>query len=393
MSDKPILTNQKIAAMTSPHFQPFAVEQFLSEHEQGVQFNFSESGVHPMSYAELFALAQINTEELFDTLVDYPQVNGYESLRQNISAMYPGTSAANVLVTVGATEANTLIASTLLEQGDNVVRFRPTYEQLAGNASNLGFEVRTVDMVESRQWAIDVDALEATVDDRTRIIHVVNPNNPTGRVLSEDDRIALIRVAEQHGAWLVADEVYIGTDRNTDEPTASLWGSSERVIVVNSMSKAYGLPGLRLGWLLAPEPLIADFWRRHEYASIAATMMSMKLAEHALQPDTRVKLSARARKLIRRGFDTLVEALNEHASVFSVVPPEASAMSFVKFDLPVNSDELAASLLAEEDVLVIPGSKFGLENHFRFSSALPDDHLRAGLARFNKLVGRILAGQ
>lgn len=294
---------------------------------------------------------------------------------------------------MGATEANTLIAATLLEHGDNVVRFRPTYEQLAGNASNLGFEVRTVDMVESREWAIDVEALEAAVDDSTRIIHVVNPNNPTGRVLSEVDRAALTRVAEQHGAWIVADEVYIGTERGTDEPTASFWGTGERVIVVNSMSKAYGLPGLRLGWLTAPEELIAGFWRRHEYASISATMMSMKLAEHALAPEAREKLTARARGLIRRGFETLVEALSEHSGVFSVVPPEASAMSFVKFDLPVSSGELSARLLAEEDVLVIPGSKFGLERHFRFSSALPDDHLRAGLARFNELVGRILAGR
>lgn len=376
--------------MNGTGFKPFAVEQFLSEMEHGVHFNFSESGVHPMSYAELFTLAQIDTNELFSTLVDYPQVNGFEGLRANIAAMYPGAGTANVLVTVGATEANTLIAATLLERGDNVVRFRPTYEQLAGNASNLGFEVRTVDMIEAQDWAIDLAALEAAVDDQTRVIHVVNPNNPTGRVLSSADRAALIRIAEKHGAWIVADEVYIGTERGTDDPTDSFWGATERAIVVNSMSKAYGLPGLRLGWLVAPESLVPQFWRRHEYASISATMMSMKLAERALAPEARAKLTARARGLIRRGFDTLVDALNVHAGVFSVVPPEASAMSFVKFDLPIDSDELVTRLLAEEDILVIPGSKFGLEGYFRFSSALPADHLGEGLNRFNRVVERVL---
>jgi len=380
-------------SMTTNRFQPFAVERFLSETEHGVRFNFSESGVHPMSYAELFSLARIDTEALFATLVDYPQVNGFESLRQNIASLYPGANTDNILVTVGATEANTLIAATLLERGDNVVRLRPTYEQLAGNAHNLGFEVRTVDLIESRDWAIDVDGLESAVDGSTRIIHVVNPNNPTGRVLSEADRAALAGVAERHGAWIVADEVYIGTERDSDEPTASFWGTGERVIAVSSMSKAYGLPGLRLGWLAAPEALIPRLWRRHEYASISATMLSMKLAEYALAPATRVKLTARARRLIRHGFETFVEALHEHPGVFSVVPPQASAMSFVEFDLPVSSDELSARLLAEEDVLVIPGSKFGLERHFRFSSALPDEHLRAGLTRFNGLVGRVLAGR
>ncbi|EAQ96871.1 aminotransferase class I/II-fold pyridoxal phosphate-dependent enzyme [Congregibacter litoralis] len=371
-------------------FKAFAVEQYLSELEHGVQYNFSESGVHPMSYAELCDLADIDRDALFATLVDYPQVNGNQLLRERIAALYPKAHADNVLVTVGATEANTLVAATLLEDGDNVIRFSPTYEQLAGNAHNLGFEVRTVDMLPSRAWAIDGDGLTAAVDERTRIIHVVNPNNPTGQVLSDEDREAIIAAARGVGAWIVADEVYSGTERNSDEPTPSFWGNYERVIAINSMSKAYGLPGLRLGWLLAPASLISDFWRRHEYASITATMMSMHLAAAALAPTARDAITARARRLIRRGFDTLQEQLAHHPEVFSVVPPQASAMSFVKFNLPVDSDTFASRLLGEEDVLVIPGSRFGVEGHFRFSSALPDEHLRAGLARMNALTGRIL---
>ena len=373
-------------------FVPFAVEQFLSEHEHGVRFNFSESGVHPMCYDELFRLAQIDTEALFATLIDYPQVNGFDSLRQKIAALYPGAATENVLVTVGATEANTLAATTLMRPGDNMVRFRPTYEQLAGNALNLGHEVRAVDLVQGAGWAVDRDALAAAVDGRTRIIHVVNPNNPTGQTLGEADRAAILEAAEQWGAWIVADEVYAGTERNSDTPTPSFWGTNDRVIAINSMSKAYGLPGLRLGWLVAPGEVVTQAWRRHEYASIAASMFSMKLADAALAPVPRARLMERARGLIRRGFETLAEALGQHPGVFSVVPPQASAMSFVKFDLPVSSDDFAARLLAEEDVLVIPGSKFGLDGHFRFSSALPDDHLRAGLARLNALTGRILAG-
>jgi aspartate/methionine/tyrosine aminotransferase len=372
-------------------FQPFAVEQYLSETEHGVHYNFSESGVHPMSYAELFALAKVDTEALFARLVDYPQVNGTELLRERIAALYPQATAENVLVTVGATEANTLVAATLLDPGDNVVRFCPTYEQLAGNAHNLGYEVRSVDLLESESWAIDSESLSKAVDARTRIIHVVNPNNPTGRILSARDRGEILAAAQRVGAWIVADEVYIGTERDSDEPTASFWGDYERVIAINSMSKAYGLPGLRLGWLLAPRALIPQLWRRHEYASIAASMMSMELAAQALAPAARDAITARARGLIRRGFETLQMALETHPGVFSVVPPQASAMSFVKFDLPLSSDEFASRLLAEEDVLVIPGSRFGVEGHFRFSSALPDAHLRAGLARLNELTARVLA--
>ncbi|GAB5412818.1 MAG: aminotransferase [Congregibacter sp.] len=371
-------------------FQNFAVEQFLSENEHGVHFNFSESGVHPMSYAELFELAQIDRDELFSTLVDYPQVNGNEALRERIAALYPDASAANVLVTVGATEANTLVAATLLESGDNIVKFTPTYEQLTGNAHNRGCEVRSVEYLEDADWAIDGDALDKAVDTRTRIIHVVNPNNPTGRILSVADRQRIIAAASRVGAWVVADEVYSGTERETDLPTPSFWGDYERVVAINSMSKAYGLPGLRLGWLLAPEAHIAALWRRHEYASITATMMSMLLAEAALEPGVREQITARARGLIRRGFETLQRALTVHPGIYNVVPPQASAMSFVRYALPIGSEELVQRLLVEEGVLVIPGSRFGVDGHFRFSSALHEAHLEEGLARLNALTARLL---
>ncbi len=136
---------------------------------------------------------------------------------------------------------------------------------------------------------------------------------------------------------------------------------------------------------------MAAFWRRHEYASIAASMLSMKLAAAALHHEVHPLITARARRLIRRGFSTLCECLAEHPGVFAPVPPQASAMSFVHFDLPVSSETFAQRLREEEDVLVIPGARFGVENHFRFSSALPEPHLREGLARLNALTGRILS--
>ncbi|WP_171229334.1 aminotransferase class I/II-fold pyridoxal phosphate-dependent enzyme [Ruegeria sp. HKCCA4008] len=378
--------------MINRNFQPFRVEQFLSETEHGVVFNFSESGVHPMSLQGLVELAGIDLDSLLTTMIDYPQVNGKQTLRDTIAGLYPGASADGVMVTVGATEANTLVANTLLEPGDNVVCFRPTYEQISGNAANLGNEVRWVDLIESAGWGIDAEALERAVDDRTRIIHVVNPNNPTGRILTEADRARIVTAAERVGAWIVSDEVYAGTEREGDTETPSFWGSTDRVLVVNSMSKAYGLPGLRLGWLVGPEDIIQHCWRRHEYASIAASMLSMELADKALAEPARSKLKARARRLIRTGFDVLTEELARHQGVFSVVPPQASAMSFVRFNLPIASEAFSMRLLREKDVLVIPGSRFGVENHFRFSSALPEDHLRDGLAKLNDLTGDILNG-
>ncbi|MEO1549947.1 MAG: aminotransferase class I/II-fold pyridoxal phosphate-dependent enzyme [Pseudomonadota bacterium] len=367
-------------------FQPFAVEQYLSETEHGVRYNFSESGVHPMTLGDACALAGVDREALWEGVLDYPQVNGSDRLRAAIAGLYPGAGPENVLVTVGATEANTLVAGALLRPGARMLTLTPTYGQLPGNGVNLGAQVVEVPLSASDGWRLDPCALRAALSPAPALIHVVNPNNPTGQILSDADRMVLEDAADGSGAWLVADEVYGGTERAGRAPTASLWRADARRIVINSLSKAYGLPGLRLGWVVAPEEIITAMWRRHEYAAIAAPILSMVLAEAVLQPAARARITARARGLIDRGFETFQRHLRTLPGMFTLTPPMASAMSFVGYDLPIGSEDLARRLRTECDVLVVPGARFGCEGHFRFSSALPEDHLEAGLSRMMDLI-------
>ena len=367
-------------------FHPFQVEQFLSEHEQKARYNFSESGVHPMTVKELLAMAGLEADALGEVLLNYPEVNGDVTLRSQIAGLYEGATADNVLVTVGASEANHLVAAALLEDGDEVVAFQPTYQQLPGNAANRGITVKTVPMLAQEDWALDIDALDQAVTNKTRVIALVNPNNPTGRILTDTEVRAVINAADRVGAWIVADEVYAGTEREQNQATTSFWHQYDRVIAINSMSKAYGLPGLRLGWLVAPEEQIPALWRRHEYATISATMLANKLAEITLREEVRPQVVERARRLIRTGFDTLKSSLDSQPDIFSVVPPQASAMSFVHYNLDIDSHTLVSRLLDEHGMLVIPGSCFGLDHHFRFSSALPEDYLSAGLEKLHDVV-------
>ena len=167
---------------------------------------------------------------------------------------------------------------------------RPTYLQFGGIARNMGVTVRTVDLVEEAGWALDVDALAEAVTDRTRVIAVVNPNNPTGQILTEVEMDAIVEAARSADAWLLADEVYAGAERKSETVTPTFYGRYEKVLAVNSLSKAYGLPGLRIGWIVAPEDTIEDLWRRHEYAVVSTTMLSNKLATLALSPAVRPQL-------------------------------------------------------------------------------------------------------
>ena len=372
-------------------FHPFALENYLSDNEQNVDYNFSESGVHPLTLGELFELAERDTDELRDFLLDYPEVRGKASLREKIAALYPGATADNVLVTVGASEANHLVAATLLEPGDSVVAMQPGYPQLAGNARNLGVRVNALPLLENEGWALDIDALDRVIDASTRLISIINPHNPTGHILDAEERAALLSAARRVGAWIIADEVYAGTERGGAAATPTLWGEHDRVIAINSMSKAYGLPGLRTGWAIAPTDLVSDLWRRHEYATISATMLGNELTDIALDPTVRPKLTARARRLIDRGFDVLMRELSTHEGIYSVVPPQASAMCIVRYDLPVDSRHFVDRLVADYSTLVVPGDCFGLDRHFRFSSALDEDYLIEGIRRINALVGDILS--
>src|SRR5438132_8391583 len=139
---------------------------------------------------------------------------------------------------------------------------------------------------------------------KTKLIAVTYPNNPTGSIFSVEEMQRIIRICERTGAWLHADEVYRGTELQREE-TPTFWGMYDKVICVNSMSKAYGLAGLRIGWAVASPEMIEALWRRHEYAVIAAAGPSMKLAEIALQPAKREMLLNRQRRLSREGHGVL----------------------------------------------------------------------------------------
>ena len=211
--------------------------------------------MHPVLLRELLDLAGGGMDALLDTPLNYPEVNGDQALRERIAALYEGAGPENVLVTVGASEANYLLANTLLEPGDELAVMRPTYVQVEGAARNRGTVVRTFALDEERGWALDTDALDAAINERTKVVAVVNPNNPTGKILTEAEMDAIVRAAERVGAWLIADEVYGGAERERNDETPSFFGRYDKVIGVNSLSKAYGLPGLRLGWIVAPEEM------------------------------------------------------------------------------------------------------------------------------------------
>jgi aspartate/methionine/tyrosine aminotransferase len=366
-------------------FQPFEQERMMSKWENVVAYNLAESGVHPATVYDLTEDPAV-IEELLTTELNYVQANGIIELRERIAALYSGVTPDHLLVTVGCAEANYITLHTVLEPGDEMVVMLPNYLQVWGIAQNYGVRVKGFPLRPEQGWAPDLDELEAAVSDQTKLIAVCNPNNPTGYVLTEAEMDAVVSAAARVGAWLLADEVYNGAERLTDTRTPSFWGRYDRVLVTNGLSKAYGLPGLRIGWLVGPPDAVDEAWARHEYTTIGTTMLSNKLAALALSPQVRPRLIQRTRDYIRRGFPILEEWLDSHEGVFDLTPPQAAAIAFARYHLNINSTKLAKRLIHDKSVLIVPGDHFGLDHYLRISYGVPPNYLRAGLSRIHELL-------
>ena len=366
-------------------FQPFVMERLLSKWENQVDYNLSESGVHPAPVRELIPEPE-QVEQLLSTEFVYSQANGIPELRERIAALYPGATSENVLVTVGCIEANLISLQTLLEPGDEIAVMAPNYMQVWGAAQNLGMVVRTFDLSSDRKWELDVDSLNHAVTNRTKLIAVCNPNNPTGHILSSAEMDAVVTAADRVGAWILADEVYSGAERLTDEQTPSFWGRYDKVFANNSLSKACGLPGLRVGWIVGPPTEVDEAWARHEYLTISVATLSNQLAAVALSPEVRPKLVQRTRDYIRRGYPIFEEWMQSHGDLLSIVPPDAAAIAFPRYELEVNSTTFVERLIKEKSALVAPGDHFGVDRHLRISFGLPAEYLRGGLERIHQLL-------
>jgi len=365
-------------------FQPFKLERMLSTYENVVEYNLSESGVHPLTLRELLGDPAV-IEELLDTKLNYPQTNGILELRENIAALYPGATSDNVLVTVGAAEANYISVQTIANPGDRVAVMLPNYMQIWGIAHNSGMKVSSFHLKEEQGWALNVDDLDS-VSEKTKLLAVCNPNNPTGYILTEEEMDSIVAAAERVGAWLLADEVYRGAERVTDGETPSFWSRYDKVLAIGSLSKAYGLPGLRIGWVVAPKDVIDKLWARHEYTTIDTTMLANRLAALALSPDVRPRIIQRVRGYVRRGFPVFSAWLESHKGTFSLVPPQAAAIAFVRYHLNVNSTVLVERLIHEKSVLIVPGDHFGMDHFVRISFGLPHDYLTSALDRIHNLL-------
>jgi hypothetical protein len=329
---------------------------------------------------------------------------GLPALRQRvIERMGLGgrCSADDVLITAGTAEANFLAVTQLLRQGDDIVVDTPGWPQPLVLAEAIGANLRHLTRREERSWAFEMAELEALVSERTRLIFLCNPNNPTGHVLSEAELLEVVRIADRVGAFVLVDEVYAGLEWHGPHAPVhglhapahglrvpSIAGLYERGISTGSVSKALGLQGLRTGWLVTPNrTVLMDAVILRENTSEIMNVMGEVITEIALRPERYAHAIRKARVDGLRNLGVL-DAFIQARPELSWVRPQAGLVGLVHFDRSISSDELAQRALeAPFRTFVIPGSAYGCPQHVRLGvGGGASAHLELGLERFGALL-------
>ena len=296
--------------------------------------------------------------------------------------------ADDVLITAGAAEANYLALRQCLRAGDEIIIERPGWPQAEVLARATGAEIRIIDRDEDAGWVLPLDRLEAMVSPRTRMIFITNPNNPTGRLMDGDELARLAGIASRHDSWLVVDEVYAGLEWARDR-MPSIAGIYERGIATGSVSKVFGMQGLRLGWMICRDKgMIHDALVLREYSSQISNHLGEAITEVALRPDRRAELLARIRAGSLANLEMLTSFIESHPCL-SWHRPEAGLIGLVRLEGDALTGDMLAARALEPPyrTFLISGSAYGKPDHIRLGAGGgAAANLQAGLEKLTALL-------
>lgn len=340
----------------------FATELFFNLYEFTTPHLLCASDCETMSVSELLRLAGADPNELLDLRLGYTESPGHPDLRAAVSRLYERTSADEIVILGAPEEGIYLAMRTLLEPGDHVIVLTPAYDSLLNLAEHISGNVsRWPIRPTSGGWALDLDELERLITNDTRLVVVNFPHNPTGYLPTAAEFDALINIVRRRGAWLLCDEMYRGLERNPAGRPPSAADRYERAIVLSGLSKTYGLPGLRTGWLVVDDPATrAAIINWKHYTTICAAAPSEILATIALS--IHETLAARNRQIIAANLEAAAAFFDRWPALFDWRPPQAGSVALVGIDVP-SATNYCHVLARNAGVLLLPGPCLGADDH------------------------------
>lgn len=362
--------------------EPFALERFFARHEFSARHMLCASDCETFSISELLAMEPGAAAEFSALRLGYTETGGSLDLRREIAGMYDGISADDILVFAGAQEAIFVFMNAVLSAGDHLVVHTPCYQSLAAVAEAIGCHVTRWQSQASQGWALEPDWLPGQVTSSTRAVAVNFPHNPSG-YLPEAARFERIAdIARQRGLFLFSDEVYRFLEYKAEDRLPAACEIYENGVSLGVMSKAFGLAGLRLGWVASRNhELLRAMAVLKDYTTICTAAPSEYLSLLALRH--RREILGRNRDIIGRNLEYLDAFFEKHKRFFTWQLPKAGPVVFPAVSFAGSSDDFCASLLADQGVLLLPGRVFGdAAQHFRIGFGRRD--FRPGLDKISE---------
>jgi aspartate/methionine/tyrosine aminotransferase len=342
---------------------PFRIERFYARYEHSTRFMLSSSDCESRTIAELLELEPDAHERLLECWCGYTEPPGAPALRQAIASLYERTGAEEVVVTSCAEEGIFLIYHALLRPGDHAIVETPCYESALQLARSTGAEVSQWRRRYEDGWAHDLDALAGLIRPATRLIYLNQPHNPTGTLMARPVFEQVIGLARAHGLVVFSDEVYRELEHDPAGRLPAACDEYERAVSLGSISKSYGLPGLRIGWIATRDAALRDAVSMlKDYTTICASAPSELLTALALR-NRRVLLD-RNLAIVQRNLPLLDGFFERHAGTFDWVRPAASPIGFPRVR-GVSDVAQYCARLAETGVLLLPGSVYDQPEHVR----------------------------
>lgn len=375
-----------------PPPRDFALEVYFSRWQKAARHHLTASDSETLSLAELLALAGAADREAFAHMaLGYGDPRGGERLRRAIAAGYAEAGAETVLCFSGAQEAIHTAMHALLGPGDHAIVILPNYQSAETIPAGL-CAVSGAALDPARGWTLDIDAVAGALRANTRLVAINFPNNPTGKILERDRFDALVALCRRHGLWLFSDEVYRLIERDAALRLPAAVDAYERGVSVGGLSKSFGLPGLRIGWIACRDPaLLRRMERIKHYLSICTAAPSEMLAAIALETGDRIL--ARNRRIAAENIGLLRDFFDAHGDLLHWYVPDGGVVGFPRYRGAEGVDSFCARLIQRHGVLLLPASLYRSE-----LARIPADRFRIGFGRSGlaaglDALGRALSGK
>jgi aspartate/methionine/tyrosine aminotransferase len=343
---------------------PFELERFYDRWEFKAELMLSSSDCESMPIGELLELEPGSLERLTELRLGYTEVSGSDELRAAIAARHDRPEPDDVLTLAAAEEGVFLAYHAMVGPGDHVIVEAPCYGSAIEVARSTGADVSLWQRRFEDGWAHDFDALRALIRPQTSFIYFNSPSNPTGTQLSAEGQAELVGIAAEHSIVLFSDEVYRGLEHDDADRRPSASDLYERAISLNTVSKAYGLPGLRIGWVTCRDPSILARMRELKlYTTICSSAPSELLVALALRNGD--ELVERSRRLVLENLPLVEDLIERRGELLEWHRPQAGPIGFPRVRPDIDVRSWCESIAEQAGVLLLPGYVYDEPRHVR----------------------------